>query len=163
MRPKHDSKRKRRGEGRASSSDEASNRESVPEEDEEDDAEGDEDGDIPRLPSTAPSDTPSQPVQALTPREKFDRRYKTATNSNEEVRGVLASQHANQLLMLVVFPYPDLQVKAWNSDVYQHFVMPPDITLEKGEVRYVFACKKCVSYSFELFNFEYIFDILLLP
>lgn len=92
-RERRDSKRKRRADGRESSSDAASDRESESAA-KSDQADGTEDvGDEERSdaepcePSTAPSDMPPQPTRALTPRDKFDRRYKTATNSNKEVLG----------------------------------------------------------------------------
>jgi hypothetical protein len=33
-------------------------------------------------------------------------------------------------------------MKAWTSDVYEHFKSPPTIEQKNGEVRYVFVCKK---------------------
>ena len=41
------------------------------------------------------------------------------------------------------------QMKAWTSDVYSHFVMPPKIEEENGEVWYKFECLRYVAYPLE--------------
>ncbi|GLB40085.1 putative protein dimerization activity [Lyophyllum shimeji] len=78
--------------------------------------------------------TPATSVQVLDKRAKFDIRYKVATRSDEEVLKA--------------------QMESWTSDIYKHFVMPPNIVREGDVVRYIFVCKahpsitiSCVRYD----------------
>ncbi|KAF5323705.1 hypothetical protein D9619_012911 [Psilocybe cf. subviscida] len=74
-------------------------------------------------PSSPPPETRSRPSRrSQTPKERFNERYKTSTNSAQQVL--------------------DLQHKQWTSAVYDHFLMPPDIDAEGDEIKYVFKCKK---------------------
>jgi hypothetical protein len=53
-------------------------------------------------------------------RGKFDKRYKTATSTDDEVL--------------------KNQMDQWSSDMYKDFKMPPAITVKNGIVTYVFTC-----------------------
>ncbi|KAF5318504.1 hypothetical protein D9619_011038 [Psilocybe cf. subviscida] len=73
-------------------------------------------------PSSPPPETRSRASRrSLTPKERFNERYKTSTNSAQDVL--------------------DLQLKQWTSSVYDHFIMPPDIDEEGDEIKYIFKCK----------------------
>jgi hypothetical protein len=49
-------------------------------------------------------------------------------------------------------------MKSWKSPVYEHFVMPPNIIVQKnGVVSYVFMCRQCVYFIHRFLVFTNIF------
>jgi hypothetical protein len=77
---------------------------------------------------------------------RFNKKYQPNLYSAESILGMsnMMSLYSLQLTQLVL----DLQCKGWHSDVYSHFVMPPEIiTMVSGEIGYLFICKGS-AYSF---------------
>ncbi|KAF8909286.1 hypothetical protein CPB84DRAFT_1843084 [Gymnopilus junonius] len=73
-------------------------------------------------PSIMCTDTSKAMQGASDKQSKFDERYKTAMQTNEEV---LAAQ-----------------MKNWTSDIYKHFKMPPVIKMkDDSTVQYLYVCK----------------------
>jgi hypothetical protein len=70
-------------------------------------------------------------------KSKFNKRYKTATTSKEDVLRML-SYHP---LPVRLIRETEKQMKSWTSAVYNHFE-PPSIIEENDEVTYIFVCKK---------------------
>jgi len=72
-------------------------------------------------------------------RGKFDKRYKTATSTDDEV---LSSSFYLSMAPFFFSEYiiEENQMDQWSSDVYKHFKMPPAITVKDGIVTYVFTC-----------------------
>jgi hypothetical protein len=71
-------------------------------------------------------------------RSKFDKRYKTATSTDDEV--LSSSFYLSMTLCFSEYIIEENQMDQWSSDVYKHFKMPPAITVKNGIVTYVFTC-----------------------
>ena len=82
--------------------------------------------------------------EAPRPRTKlsaFEERYDTATKSNEEVLSRCSLVYFHYLDKLTPESPPvEKQLKNWTSSCYSHF-KPPVIIVEKGRVKYQFACR----------------------
>ena len=90
--------------------------------------------------STASSSQPSVD-EPSDKKSKFEKRYKTATSSKEDV--LRMSWH--HLITMTLTRKIEKQMKSWTSSVYAHF-SPPSIMEEDGEVTYDFVCKKWVMH-----------------
>ena len=69
---------------------------------------------------------------------EFDECYQTAMLSDEEVLCKFPSFLG--LIYTVSDIVEETQMAQWTSDVYQHFQIPPTITVKRGIVVYVYAC-----------------------
>ena len=90
--------------------------------------------------SSPPVSSPPPPgIDPCSKKAKFERQFKTATSSNEDV-----SVSPDIICMLqALTKKTGKQMKSWTSSVYAHF-RPPSIVDEDGKVTYVFVCKRCV-------------------
>jgi hypothetical protein len=69
---------------------------------------------------------------------KFEKRFDTANNSNEDI---LRKSLSVYLFMTTLTGKTEKQLDSWSSKFYSHYHRP-SIVEENGEVTYVFVCKK---------------------